>query len=112
MSADECLFCNGMDIKYKSEACNDFICSRCVQLLLAADQQDLKRAHSKALEKEFTNKAKSIESFLIPEGLNEQRKPVSKKCGRHSNRKRIDRTVRDKEKRIGRSKIPAKISVL
>ncbi len=107
MSADVCLFCNGMDIKYRSETGNDFICSRCVQMLLAADQQDLKRAHSKALEKGFTNKAKAIESFLIPEGFDEQRKPATKKRGRHSDRKRIVRTVRDKEKRIGRSEIQA-----
>jgi hypothetical protein len=107
MSADVCLFCNGLEIKYKPETGNDFLCSRCVQMFLAADQQDLKRAHSKAIEKGFTNKANAIESFLIPEGINGQRKPVSKKRGRHSNRKRIDRTIGDKEKRIGRSKIPA-----
>ena len=112
MSANECLFCNGMDIKYKPESSKDFICSRCVQLLLAADQQDLKRAYTKALEKESTNKAKAIESFLIPEGINEQRKPVSKKRGRHSDRKGIVRTVGNKEKRIGRSKIPAPATVL
>ena len=112
MSTDLCLFCNGLEIKYKPETGNDFICSRCVQMLLAADQQDLKKAHAKAIGKGFTNKANAIESFLIPEGFDEQRKPVSKKRGRYSYRKGIVRTVRDKEKRIGRSKIPAKISVL
>ena len=92
-----------MDIKYKAQIDIDFICFRCVQLLLGADQQDLKRAHAKAIEKGFTNKANAIESFLIPEGLDELRKPATKKRGRHSNRKRTVRTVRDKAKRIGRS---------
>ena len=108
MSADVCLFCNGLEIKYKPETGIDFICSRCVQMLLAADQEELKRAYDKAIDKGYTNKASAIESFLIPEDkIDGQRKPATKKRRRHSNRKRIDRTVRDKEKRIGRSEIPA-----
>ena len=103
MNTSACLFCSDMEPNYKPETGNDFICSRCVQMLLEADQQDLKRAHTKALEKGFTNKAKAIESFLIPEDkIDGQRKPA-KKRRRHIDRKRIVRTVRDKEKRIGRS---------
>jgi hypothetical protein len=81
-------------------------------MFLAADQQDLKKAHAKAIEKGFTNKANAIESFLIPEGIDEQRKPVSKKRRRHSDRKGIVRIVGNKEKRIGRSKIPAPATFL
>nr|BDD46986.1 hypothetical protein 4 [Desulfobacteraceae bacterium] len=107
MSADLCLFCNGLEIKYKPETGNNFICSRCVQMLLVADQQDLKKAHARAIQKGFTNKASAIESFLISEDkIDGQRKPA-KKRGRHSNRKRIVRIIRDKAKRIGRAKIPA-----
>ena len=103
----DCLFCYDPEPEYKPGAGIDFICSRCVQILLEADQQDLKRAHVKAIEKGFTNKAAAIESFLVPEGMNEQRKPGPKKCERHFNRKGIVRAFRDKEKRIGRSKVPA-----
>ena len=112
MSTDVCLFCNGLEIKYKPESGIDFICSQCVQTLISADQADLKRAYKNAIDTGYSNKASAIESFLIPEDkIDGQRKPA-KKRGRHSYRKRIDRTIGDKEKRIGRSKIPAKISVL
>ena len=107
MSADVCLFCNGLDIKYKPDTGINFICSRCVQLLLGADQQELNMAHAKAIEKGLTNKARAIELFMIPEGTDEQRKPTTKKRGRHSNRKGIVRTVGDKAQRIGRTQIPA-----
>jgi len=108
MTAETCLFCNRFESKTESES----ICGNCVQLLLKADQSELKRAHEKAIEKQYWDKASAIESFLIPEGFDEQRKPASKKRGRHSNRKRIVRTVGDKEKRIGRSKVPAQAPLL
>lgn len=44
---------------------------------------------------------KKIESFLIGE-TNEQRKPKTKRHRRHPNRKRIDRTLGNQEKRIKR----------
>lgn len=99
----ECLFCYDPEPKYKPAAGVEFVCSRCVQMLLAADQEDLKRAHSKALERGKISEANAIESFLIPEGFDEQRKPTTKKRRRHSNRKRIVRAVGDKKKHIGRS---------
>jgi hypothetical protein len=108
-----CLFCCNTEPEFKSGATYkpasgiDFTCSLCVQMFLAEDQKDLKMARSKALEKGFTNKAMAIESFLILEGKDEQRRPVSKNRGRHINRKRIVRAIGDKEKRIGRSKVPA-----
>ncbi len=73
MNADACLFCNGMDINYKPDPSNDFICSLCVQILISATQQELKRAHSKAIEKGYTRKAKAIESFLIEGMVNNER---------------------------------------
>ena len=75
MSADVCLFCNGKDKKYKPETDIEFICSLCVQLLLGADREDLKRAHIKAIDKGYSNKAKAIESFLTEDEI-EQRKPT------------------------------------
>ena len=102
MNTGLCLFCNNPEPNYKPDMNADFICSRCVQMLLAADQEELKRAYDKAIDKGYTNKASAIESFLIPEDkIDGQRKPA-KKRRRHSDRKRIVRTVRDKEKRIGR----------
>ncbi len=97
---EACLFC--CQLEYKTDA--DYIYGSCVQLLINADQVDLKRAYNKAIEKGYSNKARAIESFLIPkENFNGQRKPVSKKRGRHTDRKGIVRTVRNKKERIGRS---------
>ena len=112
MSNDLCLFCNVPEPNYKPQAKIDFICSQCVQMLLGAEQEDLKKAHTKAIDKGYLNKASAIESFLIPEGINGQRKPVTKKRRRHSNRKGVVRTFRDKKKRIGRTAIPAEVPVL
>jgi hypothetical protein len=113
MNDEACLFCNGLEKKYKPGPGKFFICSQCVQILLSADQADLKRAHNKAIDKGYSNKARAIESFLIPEEIiNGQRRPISKKRRRHSNRKRIVRTIRDKEKRIGRFKVQTSTALL
>ncbi len=77
MSSGSCLFCNELEQKYKPESDKYLICSRCVQILLSADQAELKRSYSKAIEKGYPNKARAIESFLIPEETNarETKKP-------------------------------------
>jgi hypothetical protein len=98
-----CLFCNDSEKEYNPGPGADFICSQCIQLFLGADQEELKRAYEKAIDKGYTNKARAIESFLIPEGFDGQRKPVTKKRRRLTDRKRIVRTIRDKKKRTGRS---------
>ncbi len=59
-----CLFCNGQEPNYKPGSDVDFICGSCVQLWLGADQDDLRKAHAKAIEKGYPRKAKAIESFL------------------------------------------------
>ena len=75
-----CPFCNREEgHKYKPGKDFEFICSRCVQLFSSSKQGDLKRAYKKAIDKGYLNKAKAIESFLIPEGNDEQRKPTTKK---------------------------------
>ena len=96
-----CLFCDGQEKNYMPMAGIDFICGSCVQLLLGAEQDDLKRAHAKAISKGYTNKARAIESFLEDKEKDEQRKPI-KKCGRYSNRKRIDRAIGNQKERIKR----------
>ena len=101
MTTGLCLFCNGQEKNYKPEPNKDFICGSCVQLLLGADQDDLKRAHAKAIKKGYLSKARAIESFLIPEGKDGKR-PTSKKRGRHSNGKRINRTIGNQKERIKR----------
>ena len=109
----DCLFCGFPENGYRPDADKEFICSRCVQLFLSADQEDLLKAHAKAIKKGYSNKARAIESFLIPkEKINGQRKPISQKHRRHIDRKRIDRTIGDKEKRIGRSKVQAPDALL
>ena len=75
------------------------ICSVCVELFLEANQDDLRRTHRLAIDKGYIRKLKAIESFLIPEEQNEQRKSRSKPKI-NINRKRDVRSVRDKKERI------------
>ena len=72
-----CLFCGSQEKNYKPD--KDFICSRCVQLLLGADQNDLRKAHAKAIEKGYPGKAKAIESFLIEDEYNVRKTEKSKR---------------------------------
>ena len=85
-----CLFCNGKEPNYKPGPGIDFICSRCVQLLLGADQNDLKKAYTKAIKKGCPGKAKAIESFL-DEG---EYYGKTKKFKRNMERERTMRAVR------------------
>jgi hypothetical protein len=91
-----CLFCNGKEPNYKPGPGIDFICSRCVQLLLGADQNDLKKAHVKAIEKGYPDKAKSIES-LLDEG---EYYGKTKKSERNLERKRPLRKVRPSRHKV------------
>lgn len=101
-----CLFCNREEGHgYRPSKDIEFVCSRCVQLFLSAEQMDLKRAHKKAIDKGFLNKVKAIEAFLEGEGNDEQRKPTTKKRGRHPNRKRTYRTVGNQKERFRRIEI-------
>jgi len=78
MNTALCLFCNHQESNYKLVSGVDFVCSNCVQLLLGASQEDLKRAHTKAIDKGYMEKAKAIESFLDEEeyyGKTENTKP-------------------------------------
>ena len=103
MNSEACLFCNGLEKKYKPEPDKYFICSRCVQLFLSADQEDLLNAHSKAIEKGYSNKARAIESFLIPEEINVRE---TKKHKRGLVRKRSMRTIRPSRNQL-RTQPPA-----
>lgn len=96
-----CLFCNREEGHgYRPGKKIDFICSSCVQILLSAEQVHLKRAHKKAIDKGYINKAEAIESFLILEV--EDGKRPTKRNRKNINRKGIARTVGDKTQRIGR----------
>ena len=74
-----CLFCAGIEKNCKPGT--DFICSRCVQILLAADQEQLKRAYQKAMDKGYTNKAYAIESFLHERTFDHERETKKPKRG-------------------------------
>jgi hypothetical protein len=65
--SDTCLFCGKAEKGYKPSKSVDFICSVCVQLLLEADQGQLKRAYEKAVRLCYAGKASAIKTFLIPE---------------------------------------------
>jgi len=95
-----CLFCNEPEPSYKPEV--DFICGSCVILLADADQADLKNAYQKALNEGYQSKVSALESFIIPEGKDEQRKPESKKRGRYTDRAGIVKSVRNQKERIKR----------
>jgi hypothetical protein len=99
-----CLFCQNPDRcrkrRYKPDKGVGFICSSCVQHLLNANQDYLKRILELAKENGDKGKVDAIESFLIPEGQDHgQRKPNSK-FRVNINRKRTLRSVRNKEERI------------
>ena len=87
-----CLFCCDADTDDKPEAGRDLICPLCVQILLAADQKDLRRAHVKAIEKGYARKAKAIESFLIEGEITNERE--TKTIRRNMGRKRPMRKIR------------------
>jgi hypothetical protein len=91
MNSGTCLFCNEPEQRYKPEPDKHFICSQCVQLFLSADQEDLLKAHAKAIEKGYSNKARAIESFLIPEDINVRE---TKQARINLVRKRHMRTIR------------------
>ena len=65
--SDTCLFCGQYEKGYKPSKSVDFICSRCVQLLLEADQGELMRAYEKAVRLGYAGKASAIKTFLIAE---------------------------------------------
>ena len=92
MSAGACLFCNRFE--YKSDC--DYICGSCVQILLSVDQAELKRAHEKAVDKGYGNKARAIESFLIPEETNVRKTKKSKRGAVRKKSLRMARPSRDK----------------
>jgi hypothetical protein len=108
---NNCLFCNQEEGHgYHPEKEIDFICSRCVQILLSAEQLHLKRAYDKAISKVYENKAHAIESFLIPEDRNG--KQVNKRrIEKHFDGKRINRAARFKKISTGKSKIRKKVTL-
>ena len=91
-----CFFCGGTEKNYKSDPHVEFICGGCVITLAGASQDDLKRAHAKAILTGYMGKVSALESFLIPEGKHGKR--PSKSVKRNLNRKRIARPVRDKKR--------------
>ena len=74
-----CLFCDGMEKDYKPAKGIDYICSGCVLLLADANQDDLKRACVKAIEKGLKNKASALKSFIIEDEINDRKTKNSKR---------------------------------
>jgi len=81
MNANDCIFCCDPEPNNKPDKGKDFICSFCVQILLAANHEDLKRAYGKAIERGYAKKAKAIESFLIEAEVENDRKTKKPKRG-------------------------------
>ena len=82
MSAGYCLICDDDEAsRYNPGKGKDFICSRCVQILLATDQEHLNRAYQKAMDKGYINKAYAIDSFLHEGTFDHERKAEKPKRG-------------------------------
>ena len=82
MNAGYCLMCNDNETsEYTPGNGADFVCSRCVQLLLTADQILLIRAYQKARDTGYTDKARAIESFLSERTFDHERKAEKPKRG-------------------------------
>ena len=79
MTYDLCLFCNNPELKYEPGKDIKFVCSSCVLLLEGANQDDLKRAYVKAMEKGFENKATALKSFFIEDEIHERKTKISKR---------------------------------
>lgn len=99
---ETCLFCNKPEKSYRPGPDIEFICGTCVQSLLHADQEDLKRAYKKALDKGCLRNASALKTFLMPEDIDGKRptkkrlkrKGTGKSTGRCFNRKRVTRSIR------------------
>jgi len=92
MTKTHCLFCGRPETGgYKPGPGVDFTCSRCTQLLLGADQEDLKKAYARAIEKGYPGKAEAIKSFIIEDEFNVRK---AEKFKRDMARKRPMRTLR------------------
>ena len=92
-----CLLSDGMEKDYKPAKGVDYICSSCVLLLADANQDDLKRAFVKAVEKGFKNKASALKSFIIEDESNERK---TKRFKRNMERERPLRKVRPSRHKV------------
>jgi len=97
MIEQPCLFCSRL--KHKVESNKDYICATDVQILLSADQEELKRAHQKAIDLGYFNKVNAIELFLISEAKS-GKQPAAKSVKRSPDRKGTVRNVRTQERTV------------
>jgi hypothetical protein len=73
--SETCIFCGLPEKGYKPSKSVEFICSRCVQLLLSADQGQLIRAYEKAVRLGYAGKASAIQTFLEEDDNAEAEEP-------------------------------------
>jgi hypothetical protein len=110
MNEAVCLYCEKPERNYKPSKGVDFICSRCVMAFLSADQDYLKWVHDRAIKNSMPDKARAIESFILPEETDGSIKP--KKHERHTHRKRSLRLAANKKIRIKQVKVREETTVL
>jgi len=94
---DGCLFCGKPEKSYSPDKGVEFICGNCVVLLSAADRDDLRRAHVKAIATGYLNKANAIQSFLEEE---EEYYGETKKSKRNLERARPVPTARPSRNQV------------
>ena len=106
-----CLFCEMPETKgYKPPKGVEFICSRCGLAFSTADQDYLKWVNGQAVKNSMTDKARAIESFILPEETDGSIKP--KNHARHTHRKRSLRPAANKKSRIEQIKVRAETAFL
>ena len=72
---EACLFCGQPEKSCKPSKSVEFVCSVCVQLLLAADQGELMRAYEKAVRLGYMGKASAIKTFFVEDEHGETEEP-------------------------------------
>ncbi len=101
-----CLWCNGLEPSkgYKPGKDIDFICSKCVQMLLGFSQKDLVKGYKLAKQKGFESKILALWSFMNDESrreiIRDERSDIEKRLAGE----RAVRPVRHEQKPSGRFK--------
>jgi hypothetical protein len=99
-----CLFCSQEDSGLKNKCTPgrdvDFVCSRCVTILLGTEQSELKRGVEIAAEKNLVGKVESLKMFIEPEEVVNVR-PNQKRLKRNYDRTGGNRPDRFKQRCFG-----------
>ena len=100
-----CLFCEN-EVKGNLTKGTDVLCGGCVCKLFGADQDALKGAYAKSVEKGYDRKATALKMFIIQEAKN------GRDIKRHHNRTGTHRFSTHHQGRFERTAIQERLAVL